>query len=733
MKIGGRRDFIRTCVSGTGSLLAASKVRGAPSLSAQGHKSPNFLWISVEDISPDLGCYGDSYAVTPNLDKLAAQGVRYTNAFTPAGVCAPVRSSVITGMYQSSIGTCPMRCRGVPPPAVRCFTEYLRATGYYCTNRSKTDYQFEPPLTAWDDCGPTAYWRNRPHDLPFFSVVNLTTTHESQIRSEERHEDIATLGPREKHDPARAELPPYYPDTERVRRDWAQYYDIITLMDKQVARILEDLADDGLAGETIVFFWSDHGRGLPRAKRWVYDSGMRVPLIIRVPEQLRAQASPGNPGAVAPGFVDDQLVSFVDLAPTMLALAGVAIPAHFQGRAFLGRRNTKPRQYVYGARDRIDEAFDLVRSVNDGRYVYVRNFMWHRTYGQDVEYMNKMPTMQEMRRLHAAGRLSGTEALYFRPRRDVEELYDLETDPHEVENVAADPVRVPVLARMRAALVDWMKEIQDVGLIPEPDFDALKRPDDIYEVTAMPRFSPDMDARQGKQGRVSIACATPGASIAFRFRHSSAVSNWMLYFAPVLLKPEEALEAKACRLGFTDSPVTTYRLGQPATRSQALTQSRPHWKQRVPAGLLDHLLAIKSHDGQGAAAVPAYLAALRDPHGAARYWAVVGLHTECVDAALIDKAKLAVRPLLDDPSVSVRVAAAQAICHWGETDEGLRVLVDVLAQGHGSARHLAIAALRDLGEKAHPALPQMRAALEDEYDNVVLMATHALRGLGELE
>ncbi len=294
---------------------------------------PNILWISTEDISPDLGCYGDSYSITPNLDRLAAEGVRYTNAFATAPVCAPSRSAIITAMYPTTIGSMHMRSKAVPPAGVKAFTEYLRASGYYCTNNSKTDYNFEappsnrPPDTVWDESSNRAHWRNRTdRNQPFFAVFNLNVTHESQIRvpDEQYKQNVARLKPDQFHDPAKALLPPYYPDTPLVRKDWARYYDNITAMDYLVADILKQLEEDGLAQNTIVFFWGDHGRGLPRAKRFVYDSGLRVPLIVRWPGQLK------------PGTVNDELVCLFDLGPTALSLAGVPVPAHMQAQAILG-------------------------------------------------------------------------------------------------------------------------------------------------------------------------------------------------------------------------------------------------------------------------------------------------------------------------------------------------------------------------------------------------------------
>jgi uncharacterized sulfatase len=298
----------------------------AGSVAAQSTR-PNILWISTEDMSPDSGCYGDPYAITPNVDKLAAQGVRYTNAFATAPVCAPSRSAIITGMYPTTIGSMHMRSKAVPPAGVKAFTEYLRAAGYYCTNNSKTDYNFEtptppgaagvaafnspPPVTLWDETSNTAHWRNRTDkSQPFFAVFNIMVTHESQVRVPDNvyQRNTARLKPEQFHDPAKAVLPPYYPDTPLVRKDWARYYDNITAMDYQVADILKQLEEDGLAENTIVFFWGDHGRGLPRSKRFVYDSGLRVPLIVRWPGQIQ------NYHPDSPYF---QYLNYLEEIPTM--------------------------------------------------------------------------------------------------------------------------------------------------------------------------------------------------------------------------------------------------------------------------------------------------------------------------------------------------------------------------------------------------------------------------------
>lgn len=690
---------------------------------------PNFLWISTEDISPDLGCYGDAYAVTPNLDRFASEGVRYETVFSHAGVCAPTRSGIITGMYPTTIGTQHMRCAGVPPHEVKCFPEYLRAAGYYCTNNVKTDYQFAPPLTAWDESSNKAHWRNRPKGKPFFSVINFTLTHESKIRdrSDAMMKRLATLSPTERHDPAKAELPPYYPDTPKVRQDWAQYYDIITLMDKQVQQVLDELEKDGLADDTIVWFWGDHGRGLPRAKRWIYDSGLQVPLLIRVPPKWRKLAMPHQPDAVAPGAVNDDLIAFIDFAPTMLSLAGVKIPSHIQGRAFLGSQKAKPREYIYAARDRMDEAYDLIRAVRDKRFKYIRNYMWYVSRAQDIRYMNEMPTMQEMRRLNAEGKLKGPQKQYFEPIKPIEELYDIVSDPHEVRNLAGDPAYAKTLERLRRVHEQWYKDTQDIGLIPEPIFDELKRPGGKYEKTARPLPIKQTDAGSGG-GTVTLACATEGSSIAYRVGGDPKdKTGWLVYDRPVSLKPGETLYAKACRIGFHDSDLMTFKLGN-AIADRPSPQGTEHWQDRIDSGLRQRLFKLKELDYKGANAVYSYLPYLDDKEAAIRYWAVVGLHASGKFAADIGFAKSAVKARLADPSVVVRIAAAHAMCDWGAEGEGLPVLAAALKHPTDKARMFAIVALDKLGPKAKPVLAQIKEATKDSDNYVQRVAQTAIEG-----
>lgn len=416
---------------------------------------PNVLWISSEDNGPHLGCYGDEYSITPNLDELAERACRYNFCWSNAPVCAPARTTIITGMYANSIGAEHMRSLVPMPKGALLFPEYLRQAGYYCTNNVKEDYNVQKSGQEWDESSNRAHWQNRAEGQPFFAVFNHTISHESQIRNEiaEQHRI---------HDPAQVRIPAYHPDAPEVRKDWAQYYDRITMMDAAAGRNLQELEAAGLADDTIIFYFGDHGSGMPRNKRWLYNSGLHVPLLVHIPEKWRSLATDDfNPGGTS-----DRLVSFVDFAPTVLSLCGVEPPAHMQGRAFLGPFAGEQRDYVYGFRGRMDERIDLLRSVSDGRYVYIRNYMPHRIYGQHLWYMFETPTTRVWHAKHLAGELN-EEQSHFWERKPAEELYDLRNDPDEVHNLAADPKYVARLVLCREALRAWEVEIRDVGFLPE--------------------------------------------------------------------------------------------------------------------------------------------------------------------------------------------------------------------------------------------------------------------------
>ncbi len=422
-------------------------------------------------MSPTLGCYGDKYAYTPNLDRLASEGVLYKHAYANAPLCTPARSSIITGVFASSLGT--QHLRGVMPlsPRINGYPEFLRRAGYYCTNNVKEDYNFKTPDSFWDESSNTAHWRKGPKRKPFFSIFNFMTTHQSRTRYEkdELEKVNQDLPPEARHDPAKAPLPPYYPDTPRIRTNTAVFYTQVTRMDQQVADILEQLEEDGLAEDTIVFFYSDHGSGLPRGKRWPHDTGLRVPLIIRFPQKYRHLAPSG------PGTKTDRMVSFVDFPATVLSLVGIEPPDYMQGIPFLGRYDGKPREEIFAIRDRVDEVLEFSRTIRDGRYQYIRNFMPHRPRMQRSFFSERTPIRQEIRRLHAEGKLEGEEAWLMAPTKPADELYDLQTDPWEMNNLAGKPEHAERLDRMRHKLYDWMLETRDLSLLHENDM--IKRAD----------------------------------------------------------------------------------------------------------------------------------------------------------------------------------------------------------------------------------------------------------------
>lgn len=497
---------------------------------------PNILWISCEDISAHLGCYDDPHAITPHLDQLAREGTRYTHAFTAAGVCAPCRSTIITGMYQNSIGTHHMRCNAKLPDWLKPFPLYLREAGYYCTNNSKTDYQFSKPRSKeiWDSSSSKAHWRNRKNDRqPFFAVFNFTGCHESGITDTNKWQKVSSvLKPEQRQDPAAfTNIPPYYPDTDIVREDWKRNYENITAMDHRAGELIQELKDNGIYEDTIIVFWSDHGVGLPRAKRWLYDSGTRVPFIVRIPEKFRVDQQ-GQPGSVS-----DELINSTDFGPTMLNLVGIEIPEHLQGRAFLGKSLSAPRRYVYGARDRMDERYDIIRTVRDKRFRYIRNFEPLKPYYQYMNTPEKGATMKEIRRLERVGTLTATMALFSASQKPVEELYDTESDPYEINNLANDPNHADKLQELRTELARWQFEIGDIGLLPESEIES--REEDCESTYAILRQSGDggkaligdlveiaTKASEGESAFADLVAALDHSDPAIRYWGATGLGNY---------------------------------------------------------------------------------------------------------------------------------------------------------------------------------------------------------------
>jgi uncharacterized sulfatase len=480
MSLLDRRDFLKLAGAGATAVSLPRALRAeerpAPEEAAPAAALPNILWVVCEDINPQLGCFGDANAVTPNLDRFAERALRYASAWSSAPVCAPARTALITGVDPTCLGAHHMRSLVAMPASMKMYPQFLRERGYYCTNNSKEDYNVAKPSGVWDESSRKAHYRDRKPGQPFFAVFNIEVSHESQIRVRPH-----TL----KHDPAKMRLPAYHPDAPEVRHDWAQYYDKITEMDAIAGRHLKELEEAGLADSTIVFFYGDNGSGMPRSKRWPYNSGLNVPLMVHVPEKLKHLA----PKDYKPGSVTDRLIAFVDFAPTLLSLTGVKPPEWMQGRAFMGRHEEPPQPYIYGFRGRMDERYDLVRSVRNARYIYIRNYMPHLIYGQFIAYQFATPTTRVWKQLYDEGKLKPPQTFFWEPKPP-EELYDLQDDPDEVKNLAGSPEHQTVLGELRKAQQEHALKIRDVGFLPESEMHRRSAGGTPYELGHDPRKCP---------------------------------------------------------------------------------------------------------------------------------------------------------------------------------------------------------------------------------------------------
>ena len=507
---------------------------------------PNILWLVVEDMGPYIPSFGDSTVITPNLSKLASEGIRYTNVFSPSGVCAPSRAAIATGMYPTSIGASHMRTHShtevtglppyeaVPPPQVKMLSEQLRNAGYFCTNNAKNDYQFKAPVTSWDENGKNTHWRNRKPGQPFYSIFNFGVTHESGLfEPYEREEVISKDIP--------FPIPPYLPDTEVVRRDLWKMYNNIALMDLQVGEILQQLEEDGLMENTIIFFYADHGGPLPRQKRLVYDSGLEVPMIVRFPDKKKA------------GTTDDQLISFIDFVPTLLTLVGQTPPDYLQGQTFMG--DEQQRKYIHGAADRFDGVTDAIRAVRDSRYKYVRNYKPEQGNYLPNAYRERIPTMQELLRMRDKGTLNEIQALWFKESKPKEELYDCLNDPHEINNLADQPEYAEKLQELSTEMNRWLTEIGDQPNLPEQELIAkLWQGADEQPVTKKPVVI-QVD------NELSMECATEGASIGYRLiEKDSTAATWQIYSTPFTLENGTQLEIVAHRIGFKASETVQFQV-----------------------------------------------------------------------------------------------------------------------------------------------------------------------------
>ncbi len=532
----------------------------------------NILWLVVEDMSPIIAPYGDATVATPNISSLADEGIVFTNAYSTSGVCAPSRAALAMGMYPTSFGANHMRTgsntketglpkyEAIPPSDAKILSHHMQEAGYYTTNNYKTDYQFKPPKGIWHENSLSAHWRNRPDDTPFYSVFNFTTTHESGLFEPYGIREIESryyfAGDREKtaelpqhHSVKTASdktpmhiskeldfpIPPYLPNTLAVRRDLWKMYNNLVETDKQIGAVLQQLKDDGLYDETIIVFYADHGGPLPRQKRLIYDSGLKVPLIIRFPNAKHA------------GKRDDRLISFVDFAPTTLAMASQLVPDNMHGTPFAhasGLPKDESRDYVFAAADRFDGFTDTIRAVKDKRFKYIRNYRPEQGYYLPVAYRERIPTMQSLLALHKQDKLNEAQAQWFRQDKLKEELFDTVNDPHELHNLAADPKYALDLKRFRAVLAQWLKRTGDVPEMAEANLiKQLWNGAETQPVTEPPVVKFD-------SGVTTISTPTEGAIIAYQINQHS---EWQLYQEPLQSKSGTQLTVIAHRLGFKPS------------------------------------------------------------------------------------------------------------------------------------------------------------------------------------
>jgi arylsulfatase A-like enzyme len=523
-------------------------------------KQPNIVWIVAEDLSSYIPPFGDSTIQTPNLSRLAREGVCYDNVYSPSPVCAPSRAAIATGMYPVVIGANHMRTgpwysefrdttkinqysqdwlpKGIsayeaqPPIGIKMMSEYLREQGYYCINNAKEDYQFRKTITAWDESSRQAHWKNRKEGQPFFAIFNLEVTHESRMWN--KADD--SLWVDEKLD---VPIPPYLPSTAISKNNIRRMYSNIKEMDFQVGQLLKELEDAGELENTIIFWYTDHGGPLPRQKRLLYDSGLKVPMIIRFPS---AQLSNTR---------DNRMISFIDFAPTVLSLANINPVPKMNGKAFLGKfqRQTEP-QYIFAAADRFDRLYDRNRAVRDHRYKYIKYYSPEKSMYLDVAYRKNMPIMQELLRLRDEDKLTPQQALWFRPTKPNEELFDTWEDPHELKNLANNPKYANKLTELRTANEQWQKKFTDLGMLTEIALFEQLSPNGNIPTVEKPVI-------ELKENLISLSCSTKGASIGYQLIKlgEKEPTSWNIYTQPFELPQDFQLKVVADKIGYIPSEI----------------------------------------------------------------------------------------------------------------------------------------------------------------------------------
>ena len=604
-----RRRFLKQAGLGISTLGLTGSISPNFAIARSGTR-PNVLWICVEDMSANMSCYGETTIRTPNIDRLADDGVKFSHAFITCPVCSPSRSSLITGMYQTTIGAHNHRSSRHKvkihlPEWMRLIPEYFREAGYYTSNggifpddvkRAKTDYNFvyDPEIYQGLD------WSGREPGQPFFAQLQLRGG---------KNRNAKVPNP---VDPKDVQLPPYYPDHPVLREDWASYLNSVVQTDIEVARVIERLRAEGELENTIIFFWTDHGISHVRDKQFLYEGGIHVPLIVRGP-------------GIERGCEIDNLVEHIDVAYTSLELAGIPVPHYFQSRSLL---NSAPHRCIFSARDRCDETVDRLRCVRSERFKYIRNFHPERPHAQPNRYKDGKKIMKTMRDLYAEGELNDIQARPFLPTRPPEELYDLKNDPYEVNNLANRPEQQKTLQEFRNRLAIWMEDTRDLGTFPEPELvELMKHYDSAYEI---------------------------------------------------LLDPENQKTARELR-----------KIDRAGDRCEI------GWGE------------LRGY--------------LNDDRSAIRYQAAMELRKLGQDAVSAKESLL--DAMNNDPSESVRVAAARAGCALGMVEEGLPVLVRELRHAENEAvRHYAALGLEDLGERARPAYDALQAARDDPYEYVKRVA-----------